>query len=86
MSMLTSIVDEITALKKEKEELLEKLRDVQSDPQRYYISSICPKCHPKPGRLYVQAAETTCDYQCNLCHTEFDVYIQDKKTKAVYQK
>lgn len=54
--------------------------------KNYYISTICPKCHPEHGRLYEQAAETTCDYQCALCRTEFDVYIRDKKTGVIYKK
>lgn len=38
---------------------------------------MCPKrCG---GRLYVQAAETTCDYQCNICATEFNVELVERK-------
>jgi uncharacterized protein (DUF983 family) len=84
--MLDQLIDEINTIKKDKYFFQDKLKEVMSDPQKYYISSICPKCHPENGRLYVQAAETTCDYQCGLCHTEYDVYIVDKKTKEKYKK
>lgn len=86
MDTIHKIFAEIATLENERDELKEEIHKLQSDGSRYYISSICPKCHPEPGRLFIQIAESTCDYQCNRCYTEFNVYIKDEKSGKLYIK
>ncbi len=89
MDTLNKIIAEVTAIQNEKKELNEKIREIMSDPDRHYISPICPICHGEgkfDARMYPQAAEETCDMQCNTCHREFNVCVQDKNTGKVYDK